>query len=87
MRLTMGGEPTFVSIDDIDGAEWNTAALGPSKRRLAGELIRRLRDRFAPGAAAALRPGQVVSRRAAAALGAAAATGARTASRSGAIRR
>lgn len=48
VRLTMGGEPTFVSIDDMDGAEWNTAALGPDKRRLAGELFRRLADRFAP---------------------------------------
>ena len=45
----MGGEPTFVSIDDMDGDEWNTAALGPAKRRLAGELLRRLRDKFAPG--------------------------------------
>ena len=35
-RLTMGGEPTFVSIDDMDGAEWNTAALGKHKRQLAG---------------------------------------------------
>ena len=33
----MGGEPTFVSIDDMDGAEWNTAALGPTKRELAGD--------------------------------------------------
>ena len=49
VRLTMGGEPTFVSIDDVDGAEWNTAALGPNKRRLAGNLLARLRDRFAPG--------------------------------------
>ncbi|PWV60139.1 DUF2126 domain-containing protein [Plasticicumulans acidivorans] len=49
VRLTMGGEPTFVSIDDMDGAEWNTAALGPNKRRLAGELLKRLRRRFAPG--------------------------------------
>jgi len=49
VRLTMGGEPTFVSIDDVDGDEWNTAATGPDKRRLAGDLLCRLRDRFAPG--------------------------------------
>jgi uncharacterized protein (DUF2126 family)/transglutaminase-like putative cysteine protease len=49
VRLTMGGEPTFVSIDDYQSAEWNTAALGPSKRIRADALIRRLRDRFAPG--------------------------------------
>ncbi len=47
VRLTMGGEPTFVSIDDMDGAEWNTAALGDNKRILAGRLFRRLADRFA----------------------------------------
>jgi uncharacterized protein (DUF2126 family)/transglutaminase-like putative cysteine protease len=50
VRLTMGGEPTFVSIDDMDGPEWNTAALGPHKRRLAGGLVKRLQKRFAPGA-------------------------------------
>jgi uncharacterized protein (DUF2126 family)/transglutaminase-like putative cysteine protease len=50
VRLTQGGEPTFVSIDDRDGDEWNTAALGSKKRALAGTLVRRLRDRFAPGA-------------------------------------
>jgi uncharacterized protein (DUF2126 family) len=48
VRLTMGGEPTFVSIDDPDGAEWNTAALGPKKRRLAADVYHRLRERYAP---------------------------------------
>lgn len=49
VRLTMGGEPTFVSIDDMDGAEWNTAALGPHKRDRAEVLLRRLWKRFSPG--------------------------------------
>src|SRR5262249_16218422 len=49
VRLTMGGEPTFVSIDDRDAPEWNIAALGPAKLRQGAELLKRLRDRFAPG--------------------------------------
>ncbi len=49
VRLTIGGEPTFVSIDDMDGPEWNTAAVGPDKRKLSEVLIKRLRQRFAPG--------------------------------------
>jgi uncharacterized protein (DUF2126 family)/transglutaminase-like putative cysteine protease len=49
VRLSMGGEPTFVSIDDMDGPEWNTLALGPNKYRLGDNLARRLRDRFSTG--------------------------------------
>ena len=49
VRLTMGGEPTFVSIDDYQSAEWNTAALGPMKRKRSDELIRRIYDRYGPG--------------------------------------
>ena len=48
VRLTMGGEPTFVSVDDYQSEEWNTSALGSNKRERADDLIRRLRDRFAP---------------------------------------
>jgi uncharacterized protein (DUF2126 family) len=48
VRLTMGGEPTFVSIDDPDGAEWNVTAMGPDKRRLAAALFHRLRAHYAP---------------------------------------
>jgi uncharacterized protein (DUF2126 family) len=48
VRMTMGGEPTFVSIDDMESAEWNTAALGKHKRERAGDLLERLRNAFAP---------------------------------------
>jgi len=50
IRLTMGGEPTFVSVADAEGAEWTIDALGPTKRREAGHLLRRLIPLWAPGA-------------------------------------
>lgn len=50
VRLTMGGEPTFVSIDDMEGEEWNTAALGKEKRKLSDQLMKRLKNRFTEGA-------------------------------------
>lgn len=49
VRLTMGGEPTFVSIDDMESAQWNSAADGAHKRYLGGDLAIRLRDSFGPG--------------------------------------
>ena len=51
VRLTMGGEPTFVSADDMEGAEWTVDALGPTKRAHAWRLLRRLAPLWAPGAA------------------------------------
>lgn len=42
VRLTMGGEPTFVSIDDMESAQWNSEADGEHKRELANNLARRL---------------------------------------------
>lgn len=48
MRLSMGGEPTFVSIDDLDSPQWRTEALGDDKRRRAEDLIRRLHREWAP---------------------------------------
>ncbi|WP_139959097.1 transglutaminase family protein [Flavicella sediminum] len=49
VRLTMGGEPTFVSIDDMESPEWNTDADGPHKRKLADDLTKRLLDKVAKG--------------------------------------
>ena len=46
VRLTMGGEPTFVSTTDRDADEWNIAALGPTKRARATDLLFRLKQRY-----------------------------------------
>ena len=49
VRLTMGGEPTFVSIDDFEADEWNIDASGPTKPIIAEALRERLRERFGRG--------------------------------------
>lgn len=49
VRLTVGGEPTFVSVDSMDDPQWNSEAVGEEKRVLSNVLLLRLRDRWAPG--------------------------------------
>ena len=49
VRLSMGGEPTFVSIDDFESKQWNTAADGKHKRKLSWDLAEKLREEFGPG--------------------------------------
>ena len=49
VRLTMGGEPTFVSVDDFQSAEWNIDASGPTKPVIAQQLLHRIMDRFGKG--------------------------------------
>ncbi|MBT9506827.1 DUF2126 domain-containing protein [Rhodoferax sp.] len=49
VRLTMGGEPTFVAVDDRDAPEWNIDALGPTKRGFATALVHKLRAEYGQG--------------------------------------
>ena len=49
VRMTMGGEPTFVAVDHLESQEWHTQALGPHKRQLAGLLFQRLAAHWAAG--------------------------------------
>lgn len=49
VRLTMGGEPTFIGIDEPESPQWNIDALGPMKRARGIALIQSLRERVAPG--------------------------------------
>ncbi len=48
VRLTQGGEPTFVSVDNMDGAEWNFTALSDEKWALAEALAAKLKAQYAP---------------------------------------
>jgi uncharacterized protein (DUF2126 family)/transglutaminase-like putative cysteine protease len=50
VRLTMGGEPTFVSAEHAEEPEWTVAALGGVKEELATKLTEALAQRFSPGA-------------------------------------
>ena len=84
----MGGEPTFVSIDDMDGAGVeHRRAVGRRSASWPATLLRRLRERFAPGGLLHYGQGKWYPGRAAAALGARRLLARPTASRCGATPR
>jgi uncharacterized protein (DUF2126 family)/transglutaminase-like putative cysteine protease len=49
IHLTMGGEPTFISIDDMEHPQWNTDADGEEKRVLAHNLFLEMNKVFTKG--------------------------------------
>tara|TARA_R110001583_G_scaffold7720_3_gene37855 strand:+ start:29435 stop:32743 length:3309 start_codon:yes stop_codon:yes gene_type:complete len=49
IHLTMGGEPTFISIDDMEHPQWNTDADGEDKRVLAHHLFLEMNKVFTKG--------------------------------------
>jgi len=49
IHLTMGGEPTFISIDDMEHPQWNTEADGKEKRVLAHNLFLEMNNVFTKG--------------------------------------
>jgi uncharacterized protein (DUF2126 family)/transglutaminase-like putative cysteine protease len=49
VRLTMGGEPTYVGIDDPESPQWNIDAAGAMKRTRGLALIQGLREGMASG--------------------------------------
>ena len=68
VRLTVGGEPTFVSVDNQVDAEWTTDADGPHKRRAGLGSGRPAEEGVGAAGSGAAQPGQVVSGRTVAAL-------------------
>ena len=63
-RLTMGGEPTFVSVDDTDAPNGTPWRWGLEKRRLAGVLFCKLELTASRRDRCRISPRQMVSRRA-----------------------
>ena len=70
VRLTMGGEPTFISLDDPNGAEWSTRCAGAYEAQARGGTAKEAARSFRAVRTDSLRTRKMVSGRIAAALGA-----------------